>query len=427
MITAEVRLWGTTVGTVYLPTGETFAKFEYDKNFIERGVEISPVNMPLSRNIYTFTALPFNTFQGLPGLLADSLPDKFGNAVINAWLVSHGREPDSMNAVEKLCYIGKRGMGALEFYPVLSESLNESEIVNVAELTKLAGDILAKRESLHLHKDDSLVSNLIRVGTSAGGARGKAIIAWNEETNEVRSGQTDAGEGFGYWIIKFGDIAENRDKEQADRHNYTLIEYAYYLMARAAGIKMSECRLFESDGTKHFLTRRFDRIGNRGEKLHMQSLGALGHFDYNSPGAYGYEQAAGIMQRLGLGQADMEQLFRRMVFNVFARNQDDHVKNISFLMNKKGEWSLSPAYDVTYAYNPGGKWTGSHQMTINGKRDGFSDEDFKNCGAKMNIRNKRCDEIIGEVRETVKRWPEFAGEAGLEPEESESISKVLLV
>ena len=427
MITAEVKLWGTTVGTVYLPEGERFAKFEYDKKIISGGVEISPVNMPLSENVYTFTALPLNTFQGLPGLLADSLPDKFGNSVINAWLVSQNREPDSMNAVEKLCYIGKRGMGALEFYPSASEDLNVSEAVNVAELTRIAGEILAKRERLHLQADNRLISNLIRVGTSAGGARAKAVIAWNERTNEVKSGQVDAGEGFGYWILKFGDIKGNRDKEREDRHNYTVIEYAYYLMAQAAGIEMSECRLFESEGTRHFMARRFDRTGERGEKLHMQSLGALAHFDYNSPGTYSYEQAAQVMQRLGLGQAAMEQLYRRMVFNIMARNQDDHVKNISFLMDKKGKWGLAPAYDMTYAYNPGGKWTGSHQMTVNGKRDGFTDDDLKQCGANMNIKAKKCSEIIADVRAAVRKWSEFAEDAGLPEDECESIRKVLLV
>ena len=424
MTAAEVRLWGTKVGTVSIEDGDKAAKFEYDDDFIKRGVEVSPVMMPLNANVYSFPALSQQTFQGLPGMLADSLPDKFGNAVINKWLESQGRQPDSLDPVEKLCYIGRRGMGALEYFPVTYKGMDEKESINVDRLIRLASNILSKRKRWHVEENESAMSQIIKVGTSAGGARAKAVIAWNEETGDICSGQTNAGEGYGYWIIKFADVRNNGDKEGADKGNPTVIEYAYHKMAVSAGIEMSECRLYEENGRKHFMTRRFDRIKENGEKLHMQTLGAMAHFDYNIPGIYSYEQAAAVMRAIGLGQKDIEQLYRRMVFNIFARNQDDHVKNISFLMDKNGEWSLSPAYDVTYAYNPWGKWTGSHQMTMNGKRDEFEPEDFLACASSMSIKREKARSIMEEVRAATGKWMEFAEESGLPEEESVKIGKV---
>jgi serine/threonine-protein kinase HipA len=248
---------------------------------------------------------------------------------------------------------------------------------------------------------------MLRVGTSAGGARAKAIVAWNRETNEVRSGQVKAPAGFDYWILKFDGVSANKDKELEDPKGYTVIEYAYALMAADASIEMSECRLLEEGGRRHFMTRRFDRLSD-GSKLHMQSLAALGHYDFNSAGAYSYEQAFDVIKRLGLSMHAREQQFRRMMFNVVARNQDDHVKNIAFLMDKAGAWSLSPAFDITYAYNPAGQWTSRHQMTINGKTDGFTAEDFKAAAQVAGLKRGRSEAILAEVMDTVKQWPRYA-------------------
>lgn len=419
---ARVKLWGTNIGTVVMRDDHPAASFEYDRDFLQSRIEVSPIEMPLSQKVYSFPGLPEITFRGLPGLLADSLPDKYGNQLIKAWLTRQGRGGDSLNAVEQLCYTGKRGMGALEYEPAIFDGADSSEELNVGELVKLASDILKNRNDMIFKENSHVMEQIIKVGTSAGGARAKAIVAWNRDTGEIRSGQIDAGDGFEYWLIKFDGIEGNRDKEEEDRPHYTQIEYAYYLMAKAAGIDMSECMLYEECGRQHFMTRRFDRTVDTGEKIHMQTLGSMAHFDYNSPGAYGYEQAADIMRRLEMGQAEIEQLFRRMVFNVASRNQDDHVKNISFLMDKKGVWSLSPAYDVTYAFNPGGMWTGSHQMTVNGKRKDIGREDLLDCAGHMNISKYRAGIIIAEVSEAVHEWPGFAMNAGLGEKIVESIS-----
>lgn len=423
MTVAEVRLWGTKVGNVSVENGDRVAKFEYDPDFIKRGIEVSPVMMPLGENVYTFPVLSQQTFQGLPGMLADSLPDKFGNAIINKWLESQGRPADSLDPVEKLCYIGKRGMGALEYFPATYKDMDEKESIHFDRLIRLASNILSKRKRWHVEENESAMSQIIKVGTSAGGARAKAVIAWNEKTGDICSGQTNAGEGYGYWIIKFADVTNNGDKEGPDKGHYTLTEYAYHKMALCAGIEMSECRLCEENGRHHFMTRRFDRKKETSEKLHMQTLGALAHFDYGTPGIYSYEQTEKIMRELKLGQKDVEQLYRRMVFNIFARNQDDHVKNISFLMDKNGEWRLSPAYDVTYAYNPWGKWTGNHQMTMNGKREGFEKDDFFACASSMSIKKEKARSIIEEVQEAIGKWRDFAEESGLTEEEYMRIGK----
>lgn len=423
---AEVQLWGRTIGAVSLEDGRDVAAFEYDREFAGSGIELSPLVMPLSGQVYQFPALPRNTFHGLPGLLADSLPDKFGNALIDAWLATQGRPAESFNAVERLCYTGKRGMGALEFAPALGPKPRKATKIEVDALVRLAGEVLTHRGDLkgHFHASgkEKALRDILRVGTSAGGARAKAVIAWNRETNEVRSGQIAAGEGFEYWLLKFDGVAGNKDKEMEDPKGYGTIEYAYSLMAKAAGIEMTECRLLEENGRRHFMTRRFDRLAG-GEKLHMQSLGGLAHFDFNQAGAYAYEQALLAIRRLGLPMAAVEQQFRRMVFNIVARNQDDHVKNIAFLMNKRGEWSLAPAFDVTYSYNPSGSWTATHQMTLNGKRDGFTLEDFE-LGAKAALMKRgRAEAILVEEVAAVKRWPEFATEAGLSDEWRDNIQK----
>jgi serine/threonine-protein kinase HipA len=421
---AEVQLWGRTIGAVSLDDGREVAAFQYDPQFARSGIEISPLTMPLSERVYEFPALPRNTFHGLPGLVADSLPDKFGNALIDAWLATQGRTPESFSAVERLCYTGSRGMGALEFAPARGPKPGRAKKISVDALVELAGEVLTHRGNLqgyfHEKGKEKALREILSVGTSAGGARAKAVIAWNRATNEVRSGQIVAGEGFEYWLLKFDGVAGNRDKEMEDPNGYGAIEYAYSLMAKAAGIAMSECRLLEENGRRHFMTRRFDRLAS-GQKLHMQSLCALAHFDFNQAGAHSYEQALLAVRQLAQPMAAVEEQFRRMVFNIVARNQDDHVKNIAFLMNQQGEWSLAPAFDVTYSYNPSGSWTATHQMTLNGKRDGFTREDFAACAKAALMKRGRAAAIIEEVRAAVRRWPEFAAEARIADEWREQI------
>jgi serine/threonine-protein kinase HipA len=413
---AKVELWGRTIGAVSLDEGREVAAFQYDAEFARSGIEVSPLSMPLSERVYEFPALARAAFHGLPGLLADSLPDKFGNALIDAWLATQGRTPENFSAVERLCYTGNRGMGALEFAPVLGPRPRKASKIKVDALVRLASEVLMHRSDLmgHFHEEgkERALQDILRVGTSAGGARAKAVIAWNRETNEVRSGQIAAGDGFDYWLLKFDGVAGNKDKEQEDPKGYGAIEFAYYLMAKAAGIEMSECRLLEENNRRHFMTRRFDRLPG-GAKLHMQSLAALAHYDFNQAGAYAYEQALFSIRRLGLPMAAIEEQFRRMVFNIVARNQDDHVKNIAFLMNQQGEWSLAPAFDVTYSYNPAGTWTGAHQQTLNGKRDEFSLADFDACAKSAMMKRGRAKAILEEVLAAVERWTEFATEAKL--------------
>jgi serine/threonine-protein kinase HipA len=425
---AEVRLWGRTIGAVSVEDGARISAFQYDPAFLASGIELAPLSMPLSPRIYQFPSLADVSFHGLPGLVADSLPDKFGNALIDAWLATQGRRPESFNAVERLCYIGVRGMGALEFAPTQGPPLQRSAPVQVDELVKLASQVLTHRASLQVSfapgRRHEGLQDMLRVGTSAGGARAKAIIAWNRTTNEVRSGQVKAPAGFGYWLLKFDGVSANKDKELEDPKGYTVIEYAYALMAAEAGIEMSECRLMEEGGRRHFMTRRFDRL-NDGRKLHMQSLAALAHFDFNSAGAYSYEQAFDVIKRLGLSMGEREQQFRRMIFNVVGRNQDDHVKNIAFLMDKAGAWSLSPAFDITYAYNPTGSWTSRHQMTINGKSDDFSREDFKAVAQVAGLKRGKHEAILTEVIDTVKEWPRFAKTAGVLGAQRDHITRTL--
>jgi serine/threonine-protein kinase HipA len=430
MTLADVRLWGRTIGAVSLGDGTDIAAFEFEPAFVTSGIQLAPLTMPLSRRVYQFPELPRNTFHGLPGLLADSLPDRFGNALINAWLASQGRPADSFNAVERLCYTGVRGMGALEFQPVLGPKMPDSSAVHIDRLVELASDILSARTDFRLSFADGerarALTDILRVGTSAGGARAKAVIAWNPHSNEVRSGQVAADAGFEYWLLKFDGVRGNRDKELEDPQGYGVIEYAYSNMARDCGIDISECRLFDENGRRHFMTRRFDRLAG-GEKLHMQSLGAIAHYDFNSAGAHAYEQALLVIRQLGLPMSAVEQLFRRMVFNIVARNQDDHVKNIAFLMDKQGNWSLAPAFDMTYSFNPSGAWTASHQMTLNGKRDGFVRNDFETAAKGASMRRGHAKRILQDVCEVVARWPDYAREAGVASDWIGKIQRVLRV
>lgn len=436
---AEVKLWGRTIGAVAYSesydntnTNQTserlVSSFEYDEDFRHSGIEVAPLMMPTNKRLYRFPELAKQTFQGLPGMLADSLPDKFGNALIDAWLATQGRSPASFNAIERLCYIGARGMGAFEFVPTTGPKLQKNYSVEIDQLVSLASDVLRDREtfnsSFETQDRQKALSDILRVGTSAGGARAKAIIAWNQDNNEIRSGQINAGEGFEYWMLKFDGVDANSDKELNDPQGYGAIEYAYYKMAIDAGIQMNECCLFEENNRKHFMTKRFDRLEN-GEKLHMQSLCAMAHFDFNMAGAYSYEQVFQCIRQLDLPIESHEQQFRRMVFNIVARNQDDHVKNIAFLMDKSGTWSLSPAYDLTYSYNPDGAWTSSHQMTVNGKRDHFNLNDLKACSQTALLKQGRAESIIKEVCNVVKNWKNYANEVGVKTEFRDQINKNL--
>jgi serine/threonine-protein kinase HipA len=425
---AEIKLWGNTIGAISLENDDKTASFQYDSEYIGSGIELSPLNMPLAERIYRFSNLNYESFYGLPGLLADSLPDKFGNALIDSWLAKQGRTPESFNAIERLCYTGDRGMGALEYLPAIGPKRSRSNPVHIDQMVELASEILTQRENLESSFDDETkeqaMANILQIGTSAGGARAKAIIAWNPLTNEVRSGQVKTKPGFEYWIIKFDGASNNGDKELADPEGYGVIEYAYSLMAKDAGITMGKCRLFEENNRRHFMTQRFDRSASN-EKLHMQSLAALGHFDYKLARAYSYEQAFMIMRQLHLSMNEIEEQFRRMVFNVIARNQDDHVKNIAFLMNKSGKWSLSPAFDVTYNFNPSGEWTSNHQMSINGKRNKFTGDDFKACARVTSMKRGRAEKIIDEVKLSVSRWKDYAKNADVDSLHRDKIQSTL--
>lgn len=422
MTRAIVKLWNTEVGALTLDDGEEYASFEYLPSFLKSRIEISPFTMPLSTRVFRFPAIPKETFKGLPGAFSDSLPDRFGNTVINAWLESQGRKADSLNAVERLCYTGKRGMGAFEYEPAISTgTANKSDQIKIDELVKLSNEILDSRKKLSVMMPDSNESELLKlvqVGSSAGGARAKALIAWNKTTGEMKSGQIYAGEGFEYYLIKFDGVSGNGDHNFTDATGFCNIEYAYYLMAKAIGIDMTESQLFTENGRFHFMTKRFDRSDD-GSKIHMLTLGGLRHFDFNAPGANSYEQAAETLIALGLGNITLEELYRRMCFNIVARNQDDHVKNISFLMDKNGKWRLAPAYDLTFSYRPDSIWVGQHQMTMNGKRRGFTLADFTATSVAMRIKPHRAKEILEQVELQAKNFLVYANAAGV-PEKTSS-------
>ena len=420
----QVNMWGSTVG--YLHQEENgMVGFQYDEDFLGSGIGISPIKMPLSSLTYSFPTLPEHTFHGLPGMVADSLPDRFGKIVINKYLESQGRAVDSLSIIEKLCYTGKRGMGALEYEPA-QELVSVQDSVDIDALTKLASDILTEKENFHIEKNDSMMAQLMECGSSVGGARAKTLIAWNSETNDIRSGQIQAGDGYEYWLLKFDNIKNNRDKDQTpDAGEYTKVEYAYYLMATAAGIDMSECRLYRENDGAHFMTKRFDRKGEKGEKVHMQSLCALAHMDFNSPRIYSYEEAFFVMKQLGNSYEDSLQLFKRMVFNEYAKNYDDHTKNISFLMDKRGNWSLSPAYDVTFSYKKDSIWVSAHQMLINGKADDITREDFLKVASKVGIKKADAIRSMERILDSVSKWEAFARKAQLSESNYERIKKEL--
>ena len=423
MITfADVYIWGRHAGTIAWDEHRQVGSFEYTPEFVQSGLELSPLMMPLqARRVYQFPNLSYDTFIGLPGLLADALPDAFGKALLDRWLTSVGRS--FANPIERLCYQGKRSMGALEFVPAQDNYLERGTQLEIDSLVEIAREVLDTKKQLdvNLNKDTKeAVANIIRVGTSAGGQRAKAVIAYNDETGEVRSGQIEAPDGFRHWLLKLDGVT---NAELGDPKHYGQIEYVYYLMAREAGIHMSECRLLEENGRAHFMTRRFDRIDGN-EKVHMQTLCGMAHYDYKMLRAYSYEQVFQVMRRLRLPYSQAEEMYRRMVFNVMARNQDDHTKNISFLMDKDGQWSLSPAYDLSWAFNPSGAWTSKHQMSVNNKWDDIDRDDLFAVAKNVNIR--QTEHIVEQVKEAVSQWPKLAKENGIPKNIVEKIDKTLL-
>ena len=428
--TASVLLWGREIGAVAWLDERELAVFQYTPAFAGSGIQVAPLTMPLQETPYEFPALARETFHGLPGLLADSLPDKFGNRLIDAWLATQKRSPGSLNPVERLCYTGARGMGALEFKPTIKGAPSRSHKVQIETLVDLANRILDERISLEGkfagQDDQNAIEDILRVGTSAGGARAKAVLAWNEHTGEFRSGQAPDSQGFSHWLMKFDGVQGNRDKELADPQGFGRIEYAYSLMARDAGIAMEECRLHEEGGRAHFMTRRFDRTDS-GEKLHMQSLGAMRHYDFNQAGAYAYEQAIETILMLSLPMEDIEQQIRRTFLNILARNHDDHVKNIAFLMNKQGQWHLSPAFDVAYSFNPDGAWTSRHQMSLNGKRDGFQTDDLIAFSETAGLKKARTIALLREVADAVKNWKRYAKAAEISVHDINRIEKTFRI
>ena len=416
---ANIKIWDNIVGYLLWREETETATFEYAPEFKRLGLDLSPIEMPISQQrVFAFSNISKETFLGLPGLFADSLPDTYGKALLDRWLASNGRH--FANPVERLCYQGKRSMGALEFEPAPNDYLETSSNIEIDSLVATAREVLNQKEAFSTNMSDTkeALINIIKVGTSAGGQRAKAIIAYNDETKEVRSGQIEAPEGFEHWLLKLDGVTNS---ELGDPQHYGKIEYVYYLMAKEAGIEMSECRLLEENGRAHFMTKRFDRQKNH--KIHMQTLCGIAHYDYKMLRAYSYEQAFQVMRRLRLPYNQAEEMYRRMVFNVIARNQDDHTKNISFLMNRSGKWSLSPAYDVSWAYNPQGNWTSKHQMSINNKWDEITRADLIATAKNMNI--KRPELIIEQVIDSVNLWYKFAKEYDIPTETINQIGDTL--
>ena len=431
MTVAEVKIWGKPAGAVAWDEESSYATFEYDPIFRQLGWDLSPLKMPVDTSIplFSFPELrkdknsEYDTFKGLPGLLADSLPDRYGNQLINLWLAQQGRPQDSMNPVEMLCFIGTRGMGALEFEPAVLKETKRTFSIEIDSLVDTANKMLDKREAFttNLNKEEEqAVLEILKIGTSAGGARPKAVIAWNEKSGEVISGQTKSPKGFEHWLIKLDGVS---DVQLGSSHGYGRVEMAYYNMAKTCGIEIMPSQLLEENGRAHFMTKRFDREGNE-MKHHIQTFCALKHFDYNLVNSFSYEQLFQCMRELKLTYADAEQMFRRMVFNVIARNCDDHSKNFSFLLKQGGKWNLSPAYDLCHAYRPGSKWVSQHALSINGKRKEITKADLLFIGES--IRCKKAAEIIDEINDTVNQWKKFADDVSVKTTLRDEIAKTLL-
>ncbi|WP_305248646.1 type II toxin-antitoxin system HipA family toxin [uncultured Muribaculum sp.] len=403
---ARVNLYGQPVGTFRWDNNRQLAHFEYAESFIGKGLEPSPILMPVRQGrIYSFSDIGRETFKGLPGMLADSLPDTYGRALFDRWLALTGRS--SGNPVETLCFLGKRCMGALEFEPAMDAPYSPDVRIELDSLVEVTSEALSEKEDFgaNLEEDKkAAIAEIVRLGTSAGGQRAKAIIAYNPLTGEVRSGQIEAPEGFDYYLIKLDGVTAEAGFRETQ--NFGRLEYSFYRLVNECGIKMSDCSLIEENGRAHFLTKRFDR--QNGEKIHMQTLCGIAHYDYRNPRSYSYEQAFNVMRALRLPYSQAQEMYRRMVFNVVIRNQDDHTKNISFLMDRQGKWTLSPAYDMGFAYNPKGGWTAQHQMSINGKFDDITRQDLLEFAKRNNI--KEATEIIDRIAEVSSRWPLLARE-----------------
>lgn len=406
------------VGAVSFDSNTGLGAFEYEPSFIKKGIELSPLKMPLAKRIYSFPELDFNTYKGLPGLIADSLPDDFGNAVLNAWVAMRGKSPGDITPLQRLQYTGARGMGALEYAPATQiKSLNASKQIEVDALISIAQDILNARNDFSValnknHEDDrEAMLALLSVGMSAGGARPKAVLAFNHDFTQVRSGQAVAPEGFTHYLMKFDGVSEYNNNQETfgDPLGFGAMEFVYYLMAKDCGIDMMPCHLLPEGQRRHFITQRFDRLGN--EKVHVQTLNGLAHIDYKKPGSFSYAELFNILRRLKLSAVDAEQLFRRMVFNIVARNHDDHSKNFGFML-RGNTWCLAPAYDLAYSYKPGSQWVNSHWMSLNGKRDDFSREDFYSLEKLSPLfTRERMNTIIDEIVEKVAQWQRLAADA----------------
>lgn len=417
------------VGAASFDTDKGVGAFEYAPSFVKKGIELSPIKMPLSKGIYSFPELDFNTFKGLPGLIADSLPDDFGNAVLNAWVSGQGRSPSDITPLQRLQYTGKRGMGALEYTPATQlRSLNVSQQIEIQPLVSIAQEILDSRGHFEIElqkngqEDRAAMMSLLSVGMSAGGARPKAVLAFNEDFTQVRSGQTSVPKGFTHYLMKFDGVSEHHKNQETfgDPLGYGAMEFVYHLMAKQCGIDMMPCQLLPEGSRRHFITQRFDRIGN--QKRHVQTLNGLAHVDYKKPGSFSYAELFGVARQLKLPAAEAEQLLRRMTFNIIARNHDDHSKNFAFML-KNEKWSLAPAYDLAYSYKPGSKWVNSHWMSLNGKRDSFTRSDFYSLEKLSPLFSKRkMDSIIDETIEHISNWPLFAEEWGVPKALAEEIN-----
>lgn len=409
------------VGVVSYNSETRVGSFEYFPEFIKTGIELSPLKMPLTKRIYSFPEVDHDTFKGLPGLIADSLPDDFGNAVMNAWISSQGKSTSDITPLQRLQYTGQRGMGALTYAPAIRrKNLNASQSIQIASLVSIAQDILNKRENFNVNlthngqEDTEAMMALISVGMSAGGARPKAVLAFNKDFTQVCSGQTDAPSGFTHYLMKFDGVSEHNKNQETfgDPLGYGAMEYVYYLMAKVCGINMMPCHLLTEGERRHFITQRFDRSGN--DKIHVQTLNGLEHVNYKEIGSYSYVELLGTARKLNLGPDDALQLFKRMVFNVIARNHDDHAKNFGFMLNNDNNWQLAPAYDLAYSYKPNSHWVSKHWMTLNGKQDNFIREDFYSFEKLSPIFSKRkIDDILDRTIEEVSKWEKLAFEHGV--------------
>ena len=408
---------GFLVGALEYIDDDPAARFEYSPEWLQYGFSISPIHIPLRSGVFTFPSLSYPTYKGLPAIFADSLPDDFGNAIIDAWQARKGLDPSNFKPIDRLLYTGKRGMGALEYQPNANIGNDGIFEVDVTELVAMAQSVLTQREAFTATlTDENAMANLLQIGTSAGGARPKAVIAINKERTKVLSGQVDAPDGYEHYLIKFDGIHDKNKTRQTfgDPLGYSVMEYVYHLMARECGIDMMDCELFHEKGSnrRHFMTKRFDRVLN--QKYHCATLCAIDHADFKKPGHYSYEQLLGVLRKLNIGYESQVEIFRRMVFNVIARNQDDHTKNFSFYVDDDFKWNLAPAYDIAFSYRPGSEWVDQHQLSINGKRDNFSNDDLL-AVAKLitNLTPKKAQAIIDKTKSVVSQWPVLAADEGV--------------